>query len=184
MIYVSSDFHFSHLNYVRGTSKWTDKTRCRNFDTIEQNNNTIINNINAVVDSGDTLYHLGDFAFGDKSKIPELRIRIKCENLILLRGNHDEHIPKYRDCFQALKEYEEFRYKGTLFCLFHYPILSWNEIGRGSIMLHGHTHGNLTYPFTGRIMDVGVDANDFKPLSIEDIYQKMMKIQPFSPDYH
>ena len=131
-------------------------------------NQTILNNINSVVLPEDTLYFLGDFAFGDKSEIPKLRSQIKCQNIIGLKGNHDSVLWKrYRDIYSESYLYYEFRHLGTLFCLFHYPINEWNEINQGSIMLHGHTHRFNSSPL--RIMDVGVDPNNFLPVSIDQV---------------
>jgi calcineurin-like phosphoesterase family protein len=49
--------------------------------------------------------------------------------------------------------------------------MSWNGGYRGSIMLHGHSHGNMG-PQTKRIIDVGVDTrDDFAPYSYEDIME-------------
>lgn len=146
-------------------------------------NDTIIDNINAVVEPDDTLYHLGDFAFGDKSQIPALRERIACRNIILLKGNHDHKLWKsYRDCFSQTREYVEFRHNGTLITMFHYPIGAWNENGRGAIQLHGHSHGN--YAPVGRQKDVGVDPNDFKPLLLDDVVAELKNVQPVAVDHH
>ena len=39
-------------------------------------------------------------------------------------------------------------------------------------MLHGHTHGNLNYPkelINKKIIDVGIDCNNYMPFSYKDI---------------
>ena len=56
-IYVISDTHFGHENSL----KWTDEdgNKLRPFDTVEELNNTIIDNWNRVVKAGDHVYHFG-----------------------------------------------------------------------------------------------------------------------------
>ena len=66
----------------------------------------------------------------------------------------------------------------------HYPMMAWNRHHDGSIMLHGHCHGSMTYPFTGRILDVGVDVHKLAPISIDYILQNMENIKPHVIDLH
>jgi len=51
--------------------------------------------------------------------------------------------------------------------LCHYPFRSWNAQGRGAINLHGHSHGRLK-PMP-RQYDVGVDARDFAPVTLQQL---------------
>ena len=39
------------------------------FNNVEEMNETIINNWNSIVSDEDTIYHLGDFALGNKDSI-------------------------------------------------------------------------------------------------------------------
>ena len=73
MIYFCSDLHFGHTNICKGTTKWSDKKKCRNFNTIEEMNNAIVKSINSVVGKNDTLYHIGDWSFGGYENIWNLR---------------------------------------------------------------------------------------------------------------
>ena len=49
----------------------------------------------------------------------------------------------------------------------HYAFRTWKNMGRGWIDLHGHSHGKLK-PQT-RQYDVGVDAFDYRPVTLETI---------------
>ena len=98
-IYFVSDTHFGHANICRGVSKWSSENSSnpngtRDFDTIEEMNDAIVNAINSRVGEDDILYHLGDWSFGGWKNIYEFRKRIKCKNIHLILGNHDEHIQK------------------------------------------------------------------------------------------
>lgn len=174
MIYFTSDLHLNHKNICRGVSQWSDKSTCRDFDTVEEMNDAIFDSINSRVMPEDILYHLGDFNFGDKTQTPALRERIRCRTIYSLRGNHDFHLERYKDLFVWLKDYHEERIqlasgKKQFIVMFHYPITSWNEIGRGSWCLSGHTHGNLDTKFRhGKSLDLGWDVWK-RPLDIEEI---------------
>lgn len=65
-------------------------------------------------------------------------------------------------------------YEGIEFVLFHYPILEWENKGKNSIHLYGHIHNNKKLlehikQIDGKCMNVGVDVNDYRPVSIERI---------------
>lgn len=94
MIYFTSDTHYAHKNICKGVSNWENKESCRNFSTIEEMNDAIVNNINAVVKENDVLYHLGDWSFGGIEKIWEFRKKLNCKNIHLILGNHDHHIAR------------------------------------------------------------------------------------------
>ncbi len=76
MIYFTSDSHYNHKNIVSGVTRWEDKSGCRDFSTKEEMDEAIIANINRVVKTDDTLFHLGDVAFQGPDKVKEFRARI------------------------------------------------------------------------------------------------------------
>ena len=53
--------------------------------------------------------------------------------------------------------------------LSHYPLLRWDRMHYGSFMLHGHVHGTLPFDPNVKRYDVGVDSNNFEPISFEEI---------------
>lgn len=64
------------------------------------------------------------------------------------------------------------------FELCHFPIASWEDMNQGVIHLHGHVH--LTSELRlheGKAMDVGVDGNSLKPISLEEVLH-IMKDRP------
>jgi len=65
---------------------------------------------------------------------------------------------------------------GEAIVLMHYPMMSWPKSRRGSIHLHGHIHADSNYNWRNKEQgikryDVGVDANNFVPISIKQILQ-------------
>lgn len=168
-VFITSDTHYGHANICRGVSTWDDKTKCRDFDTVEQMNDAIVANINKMVGVDDILIHLGDFSFGGIQNIFEFRERINCRNIYLIIGNHDKHIEvdkngDFNKLFVSIKESMLIKYNGFYFFCAHLPILSWPNMDRGVIHLHGHLH--LSYDekiHTSRAMDVGMDGNNMHP---------------------
>ncbi|MEK6884358.1 MAG: metallophosphoesterase [Nanoarchaeota archaeon] len=178
-IYFTADSHYSHLNICKGTSNWPDLNNTRDFDNIENMNQTIINNINNKIKEDDILYHLGDWSFGPLSNIQYFRSKINCKNIHLILGNHDKQIRKNKDNIQSLflsiQDYMEININNQKIILMHYPIASWILKNHGSIMLHGHCHSK--YQGGGKILDVGID-NYYKLFSSYDpfFYEEILKI--------
>lgn len=61
----------------------------------------------------------------------------------------------------SVQHYAELSLDGKLLILCHYPFRTWNQIGKGSIDLHGHSHGRLK-PIP-RQHDVGVERMAISP---------------------
>lgn len=143
-------------------------------------NSSLIENINKTVGPEDELYILGDFVFGTVKATEDFLDRIVCKNIHLVLGNHDreaiEHRPRLLKKIKSIENYLELSVKDgdnyqSIIC-FHFPILEWNRGHKGSWHLHGHTHGNVNYPESlknKRILDVGVDVHNYKPISFNEI---------------
>jgi calcineurin-like phosphoesterase family protein len=186
MIWFTSDTHFGHENIIKYAN--------RPFTSCGQMEEVIINNINSFVDENDHLYHLGDFCFHSNGRKWENEVRkilnkLKCKNVHLVCGNHDpsaEYAKNRTTDFKSISDYQEISLKGLFGSLsdnrriakviaFHYPIESWCKQNYNSIHLHGHTHGQLisANPLHKYRYDVGVDANNYMPISISQIMDKI-----------
>lgn len=169
MIWFVSNTHFHHRNIVRGCSQWSDLSGCRDFDTLDQHDQWLVNLINAKVGRQDTLWHLGDWSFGGKDQIQTFRDQINCEKVHIVLGNHDHHIDRSNlgrlQVFESVLHYKELQVGGLQIVLCHYPIESWNNMERGSVHLHGHVHGRGSF-IQGRV-DVGVDARGL--ISLDEV---------------
>ncbi len=194
-LFFVSDTHFSHSNICSATTKWKDAgDTVRQFSSLEEMNRTIVDNINAVVGEDDILFHLGDWSFGGFEQIEKFRSQLVCKNIHIVLGNHDHHIEKDKDGIQSLfssvhsfiphllVKREKEGSKGMLerfgFCVFHYPIASWIDMNQGVIHLHGHVHLPKHLKLgEGRSLDVGMDGNDMKPYSLDEV-MRLVKNQP------
>jgi calcineurin-like phosphoesterase family protein len=186
-----------HKNICRGTTSWGNADGfTRDFDTLDQMNDRIVNGINSAVGQDDILFHLGDWSFGGFEMIEQFRNRINCKNIHIILGNHDHHIERDREgirgLFTSVNQYLELEVKGKdwdqNYVLMHYPIISWNKMNDGVIHLHGHVHLSADRRIgKGKTMDVGVDGNGLNPLHTSDI-KRLMKDQPiksgFEFDHH
>jgi len=186
-VYITSDTHYGHKNIVRGVTTWrtqdgqipVDSTR--DFHTIEQMNERLIDGINHFVGQEDTLIMLGDVSFGGFENIGIFLDRLICGNIHLILGNHDHHIDRNHDQIQkrflSVNHYLEANIDGQDFVLCHYPLQSWHGLNKGVIHLHGHVHLPPHRRFgNGKRMDVGVDGNGMDPYSISEIVKIMNKI--------
>ena len=160
MIWFTADTHFAHTNIIKYCK--------RPFANTDEMDDTIIKNINAVVQPQDTLYHLGDFAFRD---VCNYRRRIHCQTIHFIMGNHDKFKTEDRKCFSSIHQMHQIHYNKQTIVLNHYGMRVWNKSHHGSIHLFGHSHGEL--PPLGKSMDVGVDCWDFKPISAEFVIKHM-----------
>jgi len=174
MIYFTSDLHLNHRAVIPMCE--------RPFDSVEEMNQVLIDNINSRVKKNDTLYLLGDLTNkGTVVSANELISQINCKNLILVVGNHDK---KYdTSLFKEIHNLTEIHVGagGTNYSitLCHFPMLSWPKSRYGSIHLHGHIHSrgseyNLQMKAEGiRRYDVGVEANNYLPVSLQEILSFM-----------
>ena len=137
MNYYISDLHLLHENVLRFDN--------RPFETIENMQETIANNWNRKVTNGDTVYILGDVSMrGKKEDLISLVATLKGRK-VLVKGNHDDVSDyRYQQLYYEIVDYKEIHdaVDGQNYdlVLCHYPIFSWKKMGRGTILLYGHTH--------------------------------------------
>lgn len=172
MIWFTSDTHLGHENVLGFCD--------RPWASIQAMNDELIDKINELVAPGDTLYHLGDYSFKmTLADAAELRKRINCKDIHLITGNHDKDWtqPAVKGTFKVEKPICVLKVEGKKLILSHYPIADWQGMAYGSIHLHGHIHSvGPAYNEANRDRgifryDVGVDANGFRPVSLDEILQ-------------
>lgn len=170
MIYFTSDLHFSHTNIIT--------IKKRPFNDADEMNQCLITNWNSAITQKDEVYILGDVTMKGADVANNILKQLN-GNKYLVKGNHDYFVKKLgfdKSIFRDVYDYKELKYNGKLFILMHYPIDDWNRKRHGSIMLHGHQHNSPEYNINNRNngilrYDVGVDANDMKPVSIDYILE-------------
>jgi calcineurin-like phosphoesterase family protein len=161
MLFFTSDTHFNDPRVLR-----IDR---RPFAALTEHDDALIGFWNEAVGSDDEVWHLGDFARGNQKSVEVLLARLNGrKNLIV--GNNDGYDTIAAAGWASIQHYAELAVDGTLLILCHYPFRTWNQMARQSLDLHGHSHGRLK-PVT-RQFDVGVDAWNFRPVSLSALLQK------------
>ncbi len=182
--FFTSDTHFGHANIIK-----YDK---RPFDSVEQMNEVLIQNINEKVAKDDVLWHLGDFAFGPTNdnqymdSLAVLRDKIICKNIYLIWGNHDRRRlwREYETLFASVSDIAEIKVEGQRLVLCHYAMLVWNRSHHGAYHLFGHSHGSLPDNPNSKSFDVGVNCHNYYPISMERVHEIMSKKIHIPVDHH
>lgn len=137
----------------------------RPFGSVGEMNALMTANWNATVGPEDEVWHLGDVARTANQMSQFLAMLPGRKHLV--RGNNDPGSVNPDIGWDSVQDYRELELDGHRLVLCHYPFRSWNGQHRKSINLHGHSHGRLKK--IPRQVDVGVDAWDFRPISLADI---------------
>jgi calcineurin-like phosphoesterase family protein len=167
--FVISDTHFFHTNTWQ-KFKRDDGTPLRHFTSTEEMNETMINNWNALVQHGDTVYHGGDVTWNYGKEFRELMHRLNGRK-ILIFGNHDrlsKKVPVLLDFFERIELWKGFHELGTTFTHIPIPIDSLRD---GDINCHGHTHYNqILDSFRNpdpRYVNLCVEMIDYAPVPFD-----------------
>ena len=176
-IFFVSDTHFGHTNIIKYCN--------RPFNNTDEMDEALINNWNAKVPKDGIVYHLGDFAWGSINYWKKIREQLNGE-IILIYGNHDE---KYLNNKLMYKLFKEVTPQKNIWInkipiyMNHYPFLCFGGSYKGlgaTWQLFGHVHSNprseegldhkrLVNCFPTQY-DVGVDNNNFTPISFDELY--------------
>jgi calcineurin-like phosphoesterase family protein len=172
MLYFTSDIHFGHKKIIEYCN--------RPFASVEEMDETIIDNWNKTVKPTDDIYVVGDFSFSNLERTKQIFKRLN-GNKYLIMGNHDDEEINSQLGWKFMKPVHELKYNKQSIWLSHYPHRSWNKSFHGSWALFGHAHGTAK-PW-GLSCDVGVDCWNFCPVSFYQI-QELMKTRPkFDTEY-
>ena len=189
--WFTSDQHFCHSNVMNFCN--------RPWDDVKDMNKALTDNWNEVVGEKDVVFILGDFywkkdCWETKRKLDEL----KAGHIFIVLGNHDikDQFIKCGKRIEVISDTAMIFVSGIdedkpsrehEFMVSHFPLATWPHFRRGTINLHGHIHSgprtrneidvpgfdldlkkDLTY-------DVGVDNNEYYPVEIRDILNKLGK---------
>jgi len=167
--FFTSDEHYYHKNIIKYCN--------RPFEHAEQMNEAMIGLHNATVPKDGVVWHIGDFSMLNKNRedlIEKVLSRLNGTHHLIL-GNHDRLNPNaYVDLgFTSVHTAMWFVSKGgTSFVMAHdpstYTVVEYDK--DKPYLLCGHVHGLFKHLLPEkRIINVGVDAWEYKPVSIADI---------------
>jgi len=185
-IFYTSDLHFSHTNIL---------TYCnRPWDSVLEMNEGLIDNWNSVVGADDITYIIGDVCMGRRDETVPLVSRLNGRK-ILIPGNHDDCHPMYasrnnfvRRCVLYSEHMEITEVQGVIdtppvASVCHFPFAGsgdhtdeeryteWRPVDHGQWLIHGHIHD--LWKQNGRMINVGVDVWDYRPVHTDQLLELM-----------
>lgn len=189
--YWTSDLHFNHSNICKYSDRPWEQ---------EDNDERLIDIWNSTVSENDVVWHLGDLAFVKNNESGKQYVRNILDRLNgykrLILGNHDPaklyyELKEERKDILSVDKIKEIRIgtrqNSLKVVMCHYAMVHWNQHHRGSVNLHGHSHGSFTN--RGRSFDVGLDGakeriGDWRFWTEEDIFNKALSVEPYVPEIH
>jgi calcineurin-like phosphoesterase family protein len=168
----------------------------RPFATVEEHDETLIENWNKVVKHDDQVWHLGDVGMGSEMEILEKVSRLNGSKH-LITGNHDKcwsgerdaykHIGLWMHYFDSVQPFARRRIEGNQnFMLSHFPYegdhVAQERYGQyrlrdhGLWLVHGHVHG--AWAKRGRQVNVGVDVRGFAPMHLDELVEVFRSTEP------
>jgi len=186
-VWFTSDWHLGHKNIVGpDVSNW--KSGYRDFKSLDQMNDTIINNINSLVMPDHILFNVGDICIRDNPR--SWYDRINCNNNYICVGNHDrlsklKQIPNaiVSDIFKVKFNNEDLRV-----FMSHYAHRVWDRSHHGAYHIYGHSHNSLADDW-GLSLDVGIDSiyakfGEYRPISYRELENYMKSREIKAVDHH
>lgn len=171
-IFVTSDNHFYHDSIIDFEN--------RPFSSVEDMNEKMIKAWNETVSDSDLVYILGDLSLGSPTKTNELLRQLNGKKILIV-GNHDMYLESKKfdkSLFLDIDYCKKIKFENYNFYLCHYPFAS-NDTH--AYQLYGHLHSNsidsIHYCDTSLLpknsYNVGADVNNFRPINIKQILEKL-----------
>lgn len=176
----TADLHLGHANVLRFQ-------QCP-FADVTAMNVALVERWNECVQPEDDIWVLGDFAYRS-SLAAETWLRRLNGSKHLVWGNHDKPQTRQARGWASAQSYAEIIVEGRKAVMLHYGMRVWPGMRFGAVHLYGHSHGNLPgwrLPpdaqgrAPGGCLDVGVDCWNFRPVSMEQILERIATL-PLMP---
>ena len=175
-VWFTSDTHFGHDNIIKYCN--------RPFRDVREMNEELIRRWNETVPEDGVVFHLGDFGYGGSKEWADIHRRLNGK-IYLILGNHDlKNIRQgYMTAFVHVTQQMTIRIGGQSIYLNHNPFLCYGGSYKDVWQLFGHVHSGpnsdtgLDHPRLQHLFplqyDVGVDNNDFRPISFAEVKAKI-----------
>lgn len=167
--FFTADLHLGHARII-------DMCQ-RPFEDLTAMHLAIADNWNAVVTDDDDVHIVGDFAYKSGGKDLWRLFHYLRGNKHLTIGNHDNKETLRLPWASPPEHRRHLVIDGASVVLDHYAGRTWYRSNRKSIQLYGHSHGRL--PGNDQSLDVGVDAWDFRPVTLPEIRARLATLPPF-----
>ena len=164
--FLTADTHFGHALMLM------PEACARPYSTTDEMDQCLIDNWNRAVHPRDTVWHLGDFAMRlDDRRVAQIFHALNGTKKLII-GNHDTDsqgnlLPSLKRLpWAEVAHAAEITHDGQRIMLSHYAGYVWNAQHRGAYQAFGHSHGKAV-GMPGSL-DVGVDAQGYRPISVEE----------------
>lgn len=183
-IFFTSDPHFGHKNILNFCH--------RPFSNTKEMEKSLIENWNSVVGKEDIAFILGDVMwFEARSECKKTLEKLNGKEIHIIPGNHDklgtfEYLSDRFIIHDSCVTCWIKTYNGTnQVFLCHFPLATWPHFESNALHFFGHIHsgplsdnrvdipGQDLMLKTGKCYDVGCDNNNYTPIEIRDIYNKL-----------
>jgi calcineurin-like phosphoesterase family protein len=182
-VFFTSDTHFGHKNILRFCQRpWED---------IKSHNEGLIELWNSVVGDDDIIFHLGDVCwFNARHDTLKLIKKLKGQ-IYIVPGNHDtiqqfelcKDLPNFHLLSDVCTVYlrDVYIQHPIELVLSHYPLMTWSHRDHKALQFFGHIHSgprstckfDCDLPLFSYQYDVGCDNNDYKPIEIRELCDKL-----------
>lgn len=155
----------------------------RPFETVEEMDSTMLENIVNTVRSGDTLFFCGDVGAVMCPPIDILK-KIRCHKILIVGNNDDKYRGKvkqdFMDCFDKVWYGYRMVYDHNVdkrIMLSHFPLASWEGSRDGVPQFYGHLHSRKDDGYEQmtqipNVYNIGVDVRDYFPKSAAQIFEE------------
>ena len=161
-VFFTADTHFGHAG-ARALYR-------RPFPTVAAMDAALVAAWNERVGPADTVWHLGDFAVRHSDPAGLLAGLQGTKHLVF--GNNDPADLRALPDWASVGGLVELVLDDVPLILCHYALRTWPGLAKGALNLHGHSHGRLK-PMPGQF-DVGVDAQEFRPIELAELRRKLL----------
>jgi calcineurin-like phosphoesterase family protein len=158
-VWFTADTHFGHAG--------ARSLYHRPFPTIAAMDTAMAERWNQTVGPDDEVWHLGDFALRTSAAAAGALLRSLNGRKHLVTGNNDPPEIAALPEWASVQAYAEVTVETYRLVLCHYAFRTWSGMAKGTLNLHGHSHGRLK-PLP-RQTDVGVDCWDFRPIAVHQV---------------
>ena len=176
-----SDTHFCHGNIIKYCNRpWSsgrdnDGNMIVTQEDIDRMDKDLILRWNSVVKSDDIVWHLGDFALGNKDNVKRILSQLNGKvNLVM--GNHDHNKLKFYEEAGFHRVYDRPVIINKFVILSHAPLEFLNE-NTPFFGIFGHVHDSDHYKtFSKSGCCVCVERHNYTPVSWEKIQEEYEKL--------
>ena len=163
-VFIISDLHLDHTNIIKYCK--------RPFSNAAAMNRALVSNWNNTIRNKDTVYYLGDLAFGRGSRSTDFWIKRLNGRIFFIKGNHDKS--------DKIKFHDNhiLEHKGHRIFLIHDPEQvpkDWD-----GWVIHGHLHNNKCVlgkcPFIDRKkkrINVSVELTGYRPVDMDELIKEI-----------